>query len=85
MKKLAKSVDLDDIQMEFKRDLKQYLLPAQRVDIIYHHKIHKWSPTQISKVLGLSFTTVIDIIKGHRENGRLFKLLPKHSKRFILK
>ena len=39
----------------------------------------------ISERFGIEKSTVSKVIKGFKEKGRMFKLLPTHSKTFILK
>ena len=47
--------------------------------------VHGDTTFTISEHHGINYTTVINAIKGYQENGRMFKLLPMHSKQFILK
>ena len=67
------------------REHRQRLPPSQRIDLIYGYTIHKEHITDISRRLDIEKSTVSKIVKAFREEGRLFKLLPRHSKIFILK
>ena len=62
----------------------KYLVPSQRIDIIYESLIHGATAVSIAQRYSLNYTTVINAINGYLENGRIFKLLPVHSKLFIL-
>lgn len=66
------------------QDLK-YLIPYQKVEIIYQYAVHGPSVREISNNLDLNYSTVLSVIKAYKESGRIFKLLPHHSKAFILK
>lgn len=74
---LAKSVNQE-------QDLK-YLIPYQKIEIIYQYAIHGPSVRDISNSLDLNYSTVLSVVKAYKESGRIFKLLPHHSKAFILK
>lgn len=63
----------------------QYLVPFQKVEILYMHVIHLKSQKEISAILNLNYSTVMSVVRGYRTTGRIFKLLPQHSKQFILK
>ena len=74
--KLQKSDDRQDLK---------YLIPFQKIEIIYQHAIHNPSVREISNGLDLNYSTVLSVIKAYKDSGRIFKLLPHHSKAFILK
>jgi transposase len=63
----------------------QYLIPCQRIDIIYDYHVHGGNVINVAQRFGLNYTTVINALNGYEDNGRIFKLLPIHSKQFILK
>ena len=63
----------------------QYLTPYMKIDIIYEHIIHPKQKKEISDELGLNYPTVLTIIQQYMRDGRIFKLLPHHSKLFLLK
>lgn len=67
------------------RDHRQRLAPSQRVDIIYQHIIHNVQIKSISDQHSIEKSTVSKVIRGYKETGRMYKLLPTHSKLFILK
>ena len=62
------------------RQSMQYLIPSQRIDIIYEHHVHGGNAIQVARRFNFNYTTVINALKGYQENGRIFKLLPVHSK-----
>ena len=68
-----------------RRQSMQYLIPTQRIDIIYDMLVHGGSAVSIAERHGINYTTVINALRGYQQNGRIFKLLPIHSKNFILK
>lgn len=63
----------------------RYLVPYQKIEIIYERAVHKMSVKKLSQKLGQSYSTALAITQAYQENGRIFKLLPLHSKAFILK
>ena len=63
----------------------QYLVPSERIDVIYDNKVLGMKALQISERRRINYTTVINALNGYRENGRIFKLLPMHTKKFIMK
>ena len=63
----------------------QYLLPYIKIDIIYEHLIHKSTKKEVSQILDLNYPTVLGVINSYLESGRIFKLMPYHSKVFLLK
>lgn len=63
----------------------QYLLPYLKIDIVYEYMIHRSSVKQVSADLGLNYPTVLSVIRSYKDTGRIFKLLPYHSKLFVLK
>ena len=67
------------------REYRQRLIPSQRIDLIYAYLVHNESMKDISERYGIEKSTISKVIKGYRESGRVFKLLPTHSKNFILK
>ena len=63
----------------------QYMLPYLKIDVIYEYKIHSRFKKQAAQQLGLNYSTVLAVIQQYLEQGRIFKLLPVHSKVFLLK
>ena len=63
----------------------QYMLPYLKIDIIYEYLIHSKTKKEASQQLGLNYPTVLSVIQQYTEQGRVFKLLPHHSKAFLLK
>ena len=47
--------------------------------------IHSKQINEISELFGIEKSTIKKVLKGYYQNGRVFKLLPTHSKMFILK
>ena len=47
--------------------------------------VHKHSKKKIAEHLGYNYSTVVNFIQAFESTGRLFKLLPNHSKCFILR
>ena len=76
---------MDWFQRTQDRDYRQRLIPSQRIDLIYAYAVHHDSMKVISERYGIEKSTVSKVIKGFKEKGRMFKLLPTHSKTFILK
>ena len=43
----------------------KYLVPSQRIDIIYESQIHGATAVSIAEYHGLNYTTVINAINGY--------------------
>jgi DNA-binding MarR family transcriptional regulator len=71
--------------VQSERKTLQYLYPFQKIDIIYEYEHHHLTKKELADNLDLNYSTLVSAIKVYEENGRIFKLLPKHSKAFILK
>lgn len=63
----------------------QYMVPYLKIEIVYEYLIHTKSKKEIATVLGVNYPSVLCVIRSFEETGRIFKLLPLHSKLFILK
>lgn len=55
------------------------------MEIIYDHVVHNVHIKAISDQQSIEKSTVSKVIRGYKESGRMYKLLPTHSKLFILK
>ena len=81
---LQEHADINWFERKTDREYRQRLIPSQRIDLIYAFVVHNKSMKSISEQFGIEKSTVSKVIKGFREQGRMFKLLPSHSKNFIL-
>ena len=61
------------------------MLPYLKIDIIYEYMIHSRTKKEAADQLGLNYPTVLSVIQQFTDQGRIFKLLPHHSKVFLLK
>ena len=64
---------------------RQRLIPSQRIDLIYESAVHGCPVNDISKRFGIEKQTVNKVLIGYQSNYRVYKLLPTHTKIFLLK
>ena len=77
---LAHTFSKENLKQKFK-DLK----PCERVDVLYMHLIHNLPSIEIAKIMELNYKTVTNCIKAFKEHQRIFKLITKQTKLFLLK
>jgi len=51
-----------------------------KVGIIYDHVVHKIALKDVAEKYGFNYSTTLNIVRAYQRTGRLFKLLPLHTK-----
>ena len=62
------------------RQFRQRLIPSQRVELLHEYIVHKLDLKEISEKYDIEKATIYKVAKGYTLSGRIFKLLPTHSK-----
>ena len=63
----------------YKKNLKVGIRLNQ-IDIIYDHVVHKIALKDVAEKYGFNYSTTLNIVRAYQRTGRLFKLLPLHTK-----
>ena len=61
------------------------LLPYQKIEILYEHKIHGLFTENIASKFGIARSTAGICITQFNQNGRMYNLLSRFAKDFLLK
>ena len=49
---------------ENKRQINQYMLPCQRIDMVYDHVVHRMKVIAIAEKYGMNYSTVFNTVKA---------------------